>query len=137
MALSSVKIIENIEKSYPKTDPVLIGNLTDYDIEEKIGLFNQYIIGVTPRDEFSNGIVNYNFDLAYKLDAMKASINPMRWPFNEEESDQIRLELKDLSEYFDVELDIERLMNDALKTKIHRYYVVVTVVRIPMLLSGR
>jgi hypothetical protein len=136
MAKDSKEIITYIEKNYPMQDQeIAIKNCSDLNIEAQIKPLNQYIIGVTPADMFSNEISQYEHNMKEKLANVSPYFRCLPWPFYDYEIDELKTTLSELSDYFQANLDIERMIKDLnIKKETGKmYYVVITVVQYPII----
>ena len=136
MALQSGEIIKVIEKEYPQTDnSVTIKNCSDLDIESQVRQGHQYIIGVAHRDPMQAGCEHYQNAMRQKLASygLQCAFSP--WSFEDDELDGVITTLKELSKYFDANLDVDRMIRklNIGKPKGEMYFIVITIVLIPII----
>jgi hypothetical protein len=137
MATSSKEIINYIEKNHPIVALQAIVNCSDQNIEQKSGVYRQYIIGVTdPNKEGSVNLRWYEHRMKENLPAHKDNLHILGWPFEAYEIDDVEQVLKDLAAYLSVKLDIKDMMIKAEKFKSGYIYIVITVLEIPMITAG-
>src|SRR5688572_24096686 len=136
MAYNSKEIIAYIEKDYPtQGQHVAIKNCSDLKIESQIKPLNQYIIGVTPSDPLSNDIRHYESRMKQKLESASPYYKCLPWSFYGNEIEEMKTTLKELSEYFEANLDLDlmtkniNIKNDDRKM----YFIVITIVQYPII----
>lgn len=135
MTTTSKEIIEYIEREYPKENQIELKNLSDLNFETSGKWLNQYIIGVTPKDQFGSGIDHYKYRMKDRLSKVSSHFECLPWPFRDYEVEELKTALSDLSNYFEADLDIPKMIG-GLKMRRDNgdlYYLVVTVVQHPIL----
>jgi hypothetical protein len=135
MALQSKEIIAAIKRDYPQPyNAVTIKNCSDLDIEGRVKRGHQYIIGVTQRDPMQAACERYQYAIREKLKSIGFECAFSAWSFQDDELDDAITTLKELSKCFDARLDDDRMVRklNIGKPKGEMYFVVVTIVFIPM-----
>ncbi len=132
MASKTAQIISYLDNRFPQ-DRELTSIHNCQDINFKLDRFeiNQYIIGVTPADRFTNGIDSYERHIKEQLADLRAVISCVPWPFDGSEIDEMRACLSELSEHYHVALEIDKMIS-GLKVQMNEsgtYYIVITVVQ--------
>jgi hypothetical protein len=136
MAITSKEIITSIEKDYPQTDnSIVIKNCSDLDIEGHIRYAHHYLIGVTGRDPMAASIRHYEYAMESKLKEAYLGCKCLAWSFDDYELEAATTVLKELSEHFDANLDVDRMIRklNIQKAKGEMYFIVVTIVFIPLI----
>ncbi len=132
MATPTADIIPNIERDYPMQPVAVIGNISDLDMDAKMNVTNQYIIGLTTDDTYPGGIDQYKHKMIESLKQVSPSVRVLGWPFEMEEMAEVRQALADLAAYFNANLDINKMVERVAGRDANHYYITITVVQIPM-----
>jgi hypothetical protein len=130
MAYSSSEIISQIEKKYTNEVQPTIKNISDLNINKDPKLIYQYIFGVTIPDKYSEAIQFnwYEEKMRNELSSITKDLIFYGWPYHNDEIDDLKSVLNDLSDHFEANLDIDRMIKNAQKNTSDYYYLVVTIV---------
>lgn len=137
--ITAKEIIAGVEKNFPKQDQMNIKNSSDSGIEGKIKIFYQYVIGLTEKDAFGGGIDHYRHWMKNKLGEVLPNFHCSPWPFRDHERNDLKEVLTELSDYYDADLDIEKMIK-GLNIKEERdnlYFIVITVIQVPILYAEK
>lgn len=135
MAYSSETIIQGVLKHYPEPETIAIKNCTDLNLSEKVGTIHQYILGITEKDKFSGDVHHYENWIKKELSQINANIKCLAWMFEGDEIDELKSALVEVAEYFNSEIDIEKILtqNKIKKNANTSYFLVITVVQYPII----
>jgi hypothetical protein len=133
MAYTSAEIISGVEKKFPLHQQIILKNGSDLRIGFQETYLNQFIIGLTPRDQFGYGIDHYEAFMRRELKEVTPRFKCLPWSFHDYETEEIRKVLQELSDYYQADLDIERMIKQTIKRDNgDMYYVVITVIQYPI-----
>ncbi len=133
-------IIQAVEKKYPLSGEHKVKNISDLDLDLKQETHFQFIIGVTKADLM--GSVNfdtYQYRVKERLERLPIEFNCLGWPFKGYEQEEAITVLSELGEYYNAELDINKMigrLNIKPKDEYEYYYIVVTIVSLPVFIAG-
>jgi hypothetical protein len=138
MHLDAPYIINSIEKNYPKVALYAIANGSDEHIEQRSGIYRQFIIGVTKPDTFGGviSIRSYEQKMLDTFPAYRHNLKVLGWPFDEYLLDDMEKTLEGLSKYYEAKLDVASMMQKARKWKMEPVYLVVTILEIPVITAA-
>jgi hypothetical protein len=130
------KMIADIETKFPLKNQLAIQNISDLNIEAKFKNTYQYIIGVTRADSFGSHVNfdNYKYNIQNLIKDTSLGCQFFGWPFKGEEASDAKETLKSLLQYFNADLDAEKMiekLNITKKDSDEYYYIVITVIIVP------
>ena len=134
MKTTTDQILKGVLAKYPQKSKQNIANCSDKNIEAKLDFFHQYIFGVIPYESFGQHTINnYSYHMQKRLEHFPVEIHTSPWPFQEDQIDDLRAVLQELSDYFDAKLDVTEMVDRAIKVKTNLYYIIITIVRSPVI----
>ena len=134
MAYTSKEIIDYINHNYAPSQLGKLRNCSDLNLQAKVNYVYQYIVGVAANDPMGNDIRHYEQYLKDEVgDLADNIIKSLPWSFNVDEIEELKSVLKDLSNYFEADLEIDKMIEKAKRIKSELYYAVITVVSVPVL----
>jgi len=134
--LTAHKIISEIEKHYPTGRQEELKNSSDLKITNKENVLYQFIIGFTSADKMHPGSIDhYKISMKENLSKVTSDFDCLPWPCEYCEKEDIKSILKELSDHFGANLDIEEMIKSAKfkKDDGDLYFIVITVIPIVML----
>lgn len=136
MPVTSKEIITAIEKDFPQTDnAVTIKNCSDLDLEARVQNGHQYLIGVAHRDPMQAACERYQYGMRERLNQLGLQCAFSAWSFDDDDLGATKQTLKELSEYFDANIDVDRMIGklNIGRPKGEMYFIVITIVIIPLI----
>lgn len=134
--LTAQEIIINVERDYPNGKEVEIKNCSDLKITNRKKILHQFIIGFTPADKMHHSsIEHYRISMKENLSTVTSNFQCLAWPCEYCEREEIKLVLKELSDHFRANLDIEEMIKS---TKFKEgdgdlYFIVITLIPVVLL----
>ncbi len=133
MPTTTTQILKAVLGKYPEKQKQHISNCSDKNIEGRIDTFHQYIFGVIPYVSFGPGsIERYSDNIRQRLGNLPAELAISPWPFAEYEINELRTVLQDLSNHFQANLNVNEMVDHAIRTKAEHYYIIITIIRTPV-----
>ena len=134
MAYTAHDITSFMEKSFPSQDKNIMKNHSDVSLESGKTFFPQFIIGVTPQDPGVPAFEHYKLRMNERLKGINTEPHFVGWPFKWNELDDLKTVLGQLTAYFDVKLDVDKMTRSLEVTKNNSewFYIVITVILYPV-----
>src|ERR1700744_4664596 len=129
MATTAKDIISGIHAKHPQGIHITIQNHNDDNIENKKATVYQYLIGITEGDN-EKEFEHYENRIKKSLTDISSHVECLGWIYRNEEIDEMEVVLKELTEYFNVDLDIEKMVREAKLKNPKYYYLIVTIITI-------
>ncbi len=131
---SAEKIISSLEEKYPQSDPIDIQNWVDNNLNLNVGFYNQFILGLTVSDPMQVGMAHYESRMRSALPPSLrdyAAFSP--WSFRSDEVDDAKQVFGEIAGYYSIDVDVEKTFERLGIKKDSYYFIVVTIVRIPVI----
>jgi len=126
------EIVEYINERYPQQKNYQLKNCSDQNFAIQQSYVYQYIMGVISTDGYSRTVDSYKFDMSQRLGKALPNHDCVPFPFATEETEELKDVLIKLSEYFDADLNIEKMLQQlrSESRKSNLNYIMITVVQI-------
>lgn len=134
MEITAKKIISSIEEKHPPEQPLILRNVLDLNLEAMYSLAYQHIIGITKADSFG-GVVSidqYTRKMTSLIGQAGLKCECYGWPFKGYELEDAKKIVEDLSDYYKIKMNIDKMFRyQDIRNDDEYWYIVITVVSIP------
>lgn len=134
MDITAQKIIASIEEKHPPEQPLILRNVLDLNIEAMYSNAYQHIIGITKADSFGGVVTidSYKRKMTSLMGQGGLRCECYGWPFKGYELEDAKKIVEELSDYYKIEMNINKMFraND-IRNDDEYWYIVITVVTIP------
>lgn len=135
MPTQAHEIISFLNKKYPIRDFASIQHIAGHNFSENIQIIPQFIIDVTfPTPESSSiNIDHYEYKMTQSLPTLSQHLHSYGWPYSIDERNTMIETLITLGKEFKVALDVDKMLSNIDRLIKSYYFIVITVIEIPIL----